>query len=124
MALCFCCQEPYNKSTRALVRCDQYKSDGAGVKECGFETCRTCVRRYLLGHTSAGPHCMNCKSLGGAPFFWPILHDHGLKIFIVKQQNSCFLRRKRRDYQKTKKLQQIGIKSHLYGKERQQSISN
>ena len=68
MALCFCCQEPYNKSTRSLVRCDQYKSGGAGVKECGFETCRTCVRRYLLGHTCAGPHCMNCKKSWGRTF--------------------------------------------------------
>ena len=56
---CFCCLEPYNKSTRYRVRCPHYNADDKKT-ECGYESCRSCVRKYLLGHAVA-PHCMNCK---------------------------------------------------------------
>ena len=55
---CFCCLEKYNKSTRFRVRCPHYLEDKK--TECGFESCRGCVKKYLMG-SSAGPHCMNCK---------------------------------------------------------------
>ena len=55
---CFCCSENFNKSTRLRVRCPLYLKDKQS--ECGWESCRSCIRKYLIGHVS-GPHCMNCK---------------------------------------------------------------
>lgn len=49
---CFCCCEPYNKSTRARIRCDN--------PACDYESCKTCVRNYLVSSPS-DPHCMSCK---------------------------------------------------------------
>ena len=50
---CGVCCEKYNKSTHAKVTCE---FDG-----CAYESCKVCVRKYLLGTTN-DPHCMNCKN--------------------------------------------------------------
>ena len=50
MTTCNICCEDYNKSTRCKVTC-----------KCGFESCKTCVRTYLLS-TTQDPHCMDCKT--------------------------------------------------------------
>jgi hypothetical protein len=50
---CGVCCEKYNKSTHNRVVCEY-----AG---CGYESCKVCVRTYLLGTTN-DPHCMNCKN--------------------------------------------------------------
>lgn len=49
---CSICCEKYNKSTHAMVVCE--------FGDCGFTSCKACVRTYLLG-TTLDPHCMNCK---------------------------------------------------------------
>lgn len=49
---CNICCEYYNKSTRAVVKCC--------FGDCNFESCKSCVRKYLLTNTN-DPHCMNCK---------------------------------------------------------------
>lgn len=46
---CFICIEPFNKTTRSLVKC-----------KCDYQCCRTCVKHYLLNNPQ-DPHCMNCK---------------------------------------------------------------
>jgi hypothetical protein len=46
---CFICIEPFNKTTRALVKCI-----------CNYQCCRTCVKYYILNNPQ-DPHCMNCK---------------------------------------------------------------
>lgn len=46
---CFICIEPFNKTTRALVKC-----------KCDYQCCRTCVKHYILNNPQ-DPHCMNCK---------------------------------------------------------------
>ena len=51
--VCEVCCEKYNKSTHTRVVCEY-----AG---CAYETCKVCVRKYLLGTTN-DPHCMNCKN--------------------------------------------------------------
>ena len=50
---CGVCCEKYNKSTHSKVVCE---FDG-----CAYESCKVCVRKYLLGTTN-DPHCMNCKN--------------------------------------------------------------
>ena len=50
---CGVCCEKYNKSTHSKVTCE---FDG-----CAYESCKVCVRKYLLGTTN-DPHCMNCKN--------------------------------------------------------------
>jgi hypothetical protein len=50
---CGVCCEKYNNSTHNRVVCEY-----AG---CGYESCKVCVRTYLLGTTN-DPHCMNCKN--------------------------------------------------------------
>lgn len=44
---CDICVEPYNKSTRLLVKCPY----------CNYETCRTCCETYILNETEV--KCMN-----------------------------------------------------------------
>ena len=51
--VCQICAETFNRSTRALISCEN--------TECNFEACKTCVRTYLLG-TSKDPHCMSCRN--------------------------------------------------------------
>lgn len=46
---CFICIEPYNKSTRSIIKC-----------QCDYECCKSCVKVYLLNQNQ-DPHCMNCK---------------------------------------------------------------
>ena len=50
---CGVCCEKYNKSTRSKVVCE--------FAGCAYESCKICVRTYLLGTTN-DPHCMNCKN--------------------------------------------------------------
>uniref|UniRef100_A0A6C0KTI2 RING-type domain-containing protein n=1 Tax=viral metagenome TaxID=1070528 RepID=A0A6C0KTI2_9ZZZZ len=52
-ATCGVCCEKYNKSTHNRVVCE--------YSGCGYESCKVCVRTYLLGTTN-DPHCMNCKN--------------------------------------------------------------
>ena len=54
---CFCCLESYNKTTHYRVICDNYLDDKT---PCAFESCRLCVRKYILGSGSTA-QCMNCK---------------------------------------------------------------
>jgi hypothetical protein len=58
-ATCGVCCEKYNKSTHNRVVCEY-----AG---CGYESCKVCVRTYLLGTTN-DPHCMNCKNQWSSKF--------------------------------------------------------
>ena len=51
-ASCPVCCEHYNKSSRAPVKCC--------FGDCDFESCKSCVRQYLLTSTNE-PHCMNCR---------------------------------------------------------------
>jgi hypothetical protein len=51
--VCEVCCEKYNKSTHTRVVCE--------YSGCGYETCKVCVRKYLLGTTN-DPHCMSCKN--------------------------------------------------------------
>lgn len=46
---CFICVEPFNKSTRSVIKC-----------KCDYTSCKTCVKQYLVSQ-SQDPHCMNCK---------------------------------------------------------------
>ena len=50
---CGICCEKYNKSTHSKVVCE--------FAGCAYESCKVCVRTYLLGTTN-DPHCMNCKN--------------------------------------------------------------
>jgi len=52
-ATCGVCCEKYNKSTHNRVVCE--------FAGCAYESCKVCVRKYLLGTTN-DPHCMNCKN--------------------------------------------------------------
>jgi len=51
-SLCNICCEPYNRSTNKQIIC--YFDD------CKYESCKSCVRRYLL-ETKLDPHCMKCN---------------------------------------------------------------
>jgi len=53
VATCGVCCEKYNKSTHNRVVCE--------FAGCAYESCKVCVRKYLLGTTN-DPHCMNCKN--------------------------------------------------------------
>lgn len=53
MSMCNICCEKYNKTLNTKVTCY--------ISNCGFEACKTCIRKYLLATTS-DPHCMNCKN--------------------------------------------------------------
>ena len=53
---CSICCEKYNRSLNAKVTC-----------VCGFEACKTCVRKYLLS-TTKDPHCMECKTAWNTKF--------------------------------------------------------
>ena len=46
---CFICVEPFNKSTRSVIKC-----------KCDYTSCKTCVKFYLMSQ-SQDSHCMNCK---------------------------------------------------------------
>ena len=50
---CGVCCEKFNKSTHSKVTCE--------FAGCAYESCKVCVRKYLLGTTN-DPHCMNCKN--------------------------------------------------------------
>ena len=54
---CFCCLEPYNKTTRYPVACENYLDNKTS---CSFVSCRACTRRYILG-SGCTAQCMNCK---------------------------------------------------------------
>ena len=69
---CNICCDDYNKSNRSLVECP--------FDDCKFQSCKTCVRTYILGNVS-DPHCMNCKN----PFGQEFLVDNLNKSFIEKQ---------------------------------------
>jgi len=56
---CMICFEPYNKSTRLPVECEQ-----AG---CKYKGCLECIRAYLLTSMNE-PHCMQCKANWSAKF--------------------------------------------------------
>jgi len=67
--ICFICDEKYNNSIHKLISCE--------YGDCNFESCKTCVRTYLLT-TANDPHCMECKKL------WT-------EQFIVEQLNRSFI---------------------------------
>ena len=46
---CFICVEPFNKSTRTIVKC-----------KCDYTCCKMCAKQYLLNQVQDA-HCMNCK---------------------------------------------------------------
>ena len=52
-SICNICCEKYNKTLNSKVTCP--------FVSCGYESCKTCVRTYLL-NTTNDPHCMNCKN--------------------------------------------------------------
>lgn len=52
-SICNICCEKYNKTLNSKVTCP--------FVGCGYESCKTCVRTYLL-NTTNDPHCMNCKN--------------------------------------------------------------
>jgi len=49
---CQICTETFNKTLRAKVECP--------YGNCAFESCKTCIRTYLL-NTTTDPHCMKCR---------------------------------------------------------------
>ena len=49
--VCNICCEDYNRSTRNKHQCPS----------CSYDTCRTCIRTYLLG-CNDDPHCLKCKN--------------------------------------------------------------
>ena len=57
MADCSVCCEKFNKSTHLKVSCNY----------CDYETCRSCIQRYLLDITN-DPHCMQCKNVWNREF--------------------------------------------------------
>jgi hypothetical protein len=50
---CQICYEPLNLSSNKPVVC-QYAS-------CGYKSCVSCIRTYLLGNPQSAAHCMSCK---------------------------------------------------------------
>jgi hypothetical protein len=50
---CQICYEPLNLSSNKPVVC-QYAS-------CGYKSCMSCIRTYLLGNPQSAAHCMSCK---------------------------------------------------------------
>jgi len=66
---CDICCDKFNKSSHLKVICPFF--------ECSFETCKQCVRTYILNTTNE-PHCMNCKNL----------YD---KDYLVKNLNKSFM---------------------------------
>lgn len=54
---CFCCGEKYNKTNRTKITCKQYNSKG---DKCGYESCRSCIKRYILS-SSTNAQCMKCN---------------------------------------------------------------
>jgi hypothetical protein len=68
MSSCNICTEKFNKTARACVKCI-----------CDFESCRTCIKTYLLDK-SEDPHCMSCKISWDRKF----MCDNFEKNFISK----------------------------------------
>ena len=66
--VCNICAEKFNKSSRALVKCN-----------CDFECCRSCFKTYILSKTDDSS-CMSCKIVFDRKF----LTDNLEKSFINK----------------------------------------
>lgn len=75
---CDICCEKYNKSTHAKVKCE--------FGDCEYQSCKSCVRTYLLG-TTADPHCMKCKKS------WN-------EKFIVQNLNRTFCEKEYKNHRK------------------------
>ena len=75
---CNICCENFNNSTCKSVVC--------GFGDCGFESCKTCTRTYLMG-TTADPHCMNCKKT------WD-------DDFLIKNLNKSFYEKDYKNHRK------------------------
>jgi hypothetical protein len=56
---CIVCCEPFNKSSRLPVECENVS--------CKYKVCMECVRAYLLTSVNE-PHCMECKVNWSAKF--------------------------------------------------------
>ncbi len=67
---CSICCEPFNKTSRAKVKCCS----------CTYDMCRNCNIQYLLNTTEL-PHCMNCK------FQWTrnVMHSNFSATFLNQQ---------------------------------------
>jgi len=79
MSICNICCENINKTSHTEITCP--------FADCGFKSCKTCVRKYLL-ETTADPHCMNCKKAYSVEF-------------IIENLNRSFYEN---DYKKHRKL--------------------
>ena len=66
---CPICCEKYNNSSHLKVKCE--------FGDCNYETCKKCVRDYLLS-TTQDPHCMMCKKQFS-------------QAFLVDRLNSSFV---------------------------------
>ncbi len=75
---CAICCEKFNNSTRACITCE--------FGDCGYQSCKSCVRQYLLG-TTTDPHCMKCRKA------WS-------QNFVVMKLNRSFVTQ---DYRKHRK---------------------
>ena len=75
---CNICAEKFNKSTNSKVICPW--------SDCKFESCKSCVRRYLI-ETTNDPCCMNCRKP---------LDDN----FLVENLNRSYIEK---DYKRARK---------------------
>ena len=79
---CNICCEKFNKTINAKVICENV--------ECRFETCKTCVRTYLL-NTTNDPHCMNCKTMWSPKFLIDNLNRSYMTMIIENIVKHCWL---------------------------------
>lgn len=82
---CSICCDNYNKSLKSKIICPN--------TECNFESCKTCIRTYLLSTTN-DPHCMNCKIQWSSKFIVDNLNrsyidndykNHRKKLLLEKE---------------------------------------
>ena len=83
---CDICCEEFNKSLNKKISCP--------IGNCDFESCKTCVRKYILS-ISSDPCCMKCKSQ------WN-------QIFVTENLNKSFMDGEYKEH-RTKLLTDIEI---------------
>ena len=83
-ATCGVCCEKYNKSTHNRVVCE--------YSGCGYESCKVCVRKYLLGTTN-DPHCMNCKNQWTSKFMVESLNRSYIDSDYKKHRKNLLVER-------------------------------
>ena len=79
---CAVCLDPFNSTTRRLVRCPR----------CPYEACKSCHSRYLVESIS-DPHCMNCRYRWSYEFLLQTLSKNFVNGELRRQRGKLLLER-------------------------------